>query len=170
MNTPIKVLSNPAIFAGSWKGQGKVLKRTGEVVATYLETAIFEVVRQTPDFVLYRLHQDTRNAESQKPMHTETGFCKIMIETGKATSTLVHPFLSGFVSELSEGQCSDQVLTLVAKDFQRATIADSVAGEPVTGFKRKYTRNGDKLVYDQYLSSGGRDLYHHLHCELELQK
>jgi hypothetical protein len=171
MSASVRALSiNPSLLAGTWKGQGKVLKKSGEVAAIYLETAVFEIVRQTPDFVVYRMHQDTRNNDSQKPMHTETGFCKILMATGAATSTLSHPFPSGFVGELSEGTLVDSTLTLTAKDFQRAVPPDESLGKHVTGFKREYTRQGDTLVYDQYLSSGGCDLYHHLHCELDLQK
>lgn len=163
-----------SLFAGKWKGNGKVLKSTGEVAATYKETAVFEITRKTPTFVLYRVHQDTQHAETCKPMHTETGFCRIMEETGQATMSVVHPFPKGMISELSEGQFDSSCgkLTLVAKEFMRAVKSDSLDEEKqVTGFKREYTRDGDKLVYDQFLSSsGGGGLYHHLHCEMELEK
>ena len=168
MSIPAKAF-NTSIFAGKWKGKGNVLKKTGEVAATYLETANFEITRRTPDFVVYRMHQDTKNAETSKPMHTETGFCKILGDTGAATSTLAHPFPSGFIGELSEGHLSGDILVLTAKDFQRA-VQPQNTDKQVTGFKREYTRKGDKLIYDQYLSSGGSDMYHHLHCEMDLQE
>jgi hypothetical protein len=158
-----------SIFAGTWKGQGHVLKRSGEVAASYVEAATFEITRKTPAFVVYRVHQDTKNMETSKPMHTETGFLKIMEDHGDATMTCAHPFPSGFVSELSEGGLSGETLTLEAKDFQRAVKMETM-DKQVTGYRRVYTRQGDKLVYDQYLGSGGKDLYHHLHCEMELQK
>ena len=116
------------------------------------------------------MHQDTKNAETSKPMHTETGFCKILTTNGVATMTQAHPFPSGFISELAEGKLEGNTLALTAKDFQRAVQPEST-DKQVTGFKREYTiATGDKLVYDQYLSSGGGPLYHHLHCELDLQK
>lgn len=175
-----------SLFAGKWKGNGKVLKRTGEVAASYKETTVFEITRKTPAFIVYRVHQDTQHAATSKPMHTETGFCKIMEETGKATMSVVHPFPKGMISELSEGQLdlSSGKLTLMAKEFMRAvktpaSESDDDNNKHVTAFKREYKRDGDKLVYDQYLSSstspsgGGDDagpsqVYHHLHCELEL--
>lgn len=159
-----------SLFAGKWKGSGKVLKSTGEVAAAYKETAVFEITRKTPAFVVYRVHQDTQHAESSKPMHTETGFCRIMEETGQATMSVVHPFPKGMVSELCEGQLdlSDGKLTLVAREFMRAVKSDSL-DKQVTGYKREYKRDGDKLVYDQYLASGGGEMYHHLHCEMELE-
>jgi hypothetical protein len=168
MSTAVKAL-NTSLFAGTWKGKGRVLKRSGEEAATYLETATFEITRKTPAFVVYRMHQDTKNAETSKPMHTETGFCKILEETGAATCSLAHPFPSGFISELTEGSMSGNTLTLTARDFQRA-VKPETTDKQVTGFKREYKREGDKLIYDQYLSSGGCDLYHHLHCEMDLQK
>jgi hypothetical protein len=168
MSATTKTLST-SIFSGTWKGQGHVLKRTGEVAASYVEAATFEITRKTPAFVVYRVHQDTKNMETSKPMHTETGFLKIMEDCGDATMTCAHPFPSGFVSELSEGGLSGETLTLEAKDFQRAVKMETL-DKQVTGYKRVYTRQGDNLVYDQYLGSGGKDLYHHLHCEMELQK
>lgn len=167
MSTTTKALST-SVFSGTWRGKGSVLKKTGEVAAVYLETATFEITRKTPAFVVYRMHQDTKNADSSKPMHTETGFLKILEDTGVATSTLAHPFPSGFIGELSEGQLTGNTLTLTAKDFQRA-VQPETTDKQVTGFKREYKREGNKLIYDQYLSSGGSDMYHHLHCEMDLQ-
>lgn len=165
MSAPVGAFKT-SIFAGTWKGKGNVMKKTGHVATSYLETTIFEITRRTPNFVVYRMHQDTKNAETNKPMHTETGFCKILESTGAATLTLSHPFPSGFVGEMSEGQLSENQLTLVAKDFQRAVKPETM-DKQVTGFKRVYTREGDKLIYDQYLSSGGGELYLHLHCVLD---
>jgi hypothetical protein len=168
MSSPSAKALNLSIFAGKWKGKGSVFKKTGGVATTYLETATFEIARKTPDFVVYRMHQDTKNAETSKPMHTETGFCKILSETGAATMTQAHPFPSGFIGELAEGQLrEDGTLTLVAKDFQRAVKTTDKMDKQVTGFKREYKRSGDKLIYDQYLSSDGSELFHHLHCEMD---
>ena len=169
MTTPVKAAFNTSIFAGTWKGQGKVLKRSGEIATTYLETAIFEITRKTPAFVVYRMHQDTKNEQTSKPVHTETGFCKIVEGTGEATLTMAHPFPSGNIGELSVGSLSETTLTLTAKDFQRA-VEPATMEKQVTGFKRVYSREGDKLVYEQYLASGGNEMYQHLHCEMELQK
>ena len=148
------------------------MKKVGGVVAAqYQETAIFDIVRQTPAFVVYRMHQETKHSETLQPMHTETGFCKIARETGDATLELVHPFPSGMIGELAKGILNgDGTLSLEAKGFQRAVEADPMDDKRLSGFKRVYSRKGDTLIYDQYLSSGGSDLFHHLHCELELQK
>ena len=109
-------------------------------------------------------------------MHTETGFCKVMLGSGECTMQQAHPFPSGFISELSEGKLSEggNVMTLVAKDFQRAKKEDNnekdgSGSKKLTGFKRVYEVDAakGKLKYDQYLSSGGCDLFHHLHCEME---
>jgi hypothetical protein len=169
-NDTLKNMSMPLqMFAGTWKGRGQVLKRTGEVAATYTEVAVWELTRQTPAFVVYKLYQDTRHADTSKPMHTETGFLKIMKESGQATLNLAHPFPSGFVNEMSYGKLDGNMLTLEANDFQRAAPTNSDSKQ-VTGFKREYTLMGEKLVYDQYLASGGGELYHHLKCELTLEK
>ena len=170
--TQITMSASLKIFAGTWKGRGQVLKRTGEVAATYTETAVWEITRATPTFVVYRLHQDTQNAETAKPMHTETGFLKILQENGEATMNLCHPFPSGFVNEMSYGKLNGNLLTVEANDFQRvgSSNSDRSDAKQVTGFKREYKVVDDKLLYDQYLASGGGELYHHLHCEMELQK
>jgi len=171
MSSPVKVL-----LQGTWKGRGHVLKATGEVVTQYLETATFEPTRKTPTFVVCRVHQDTKNVATGKPMHTETGFLKIMIDdsgdgNSDATMGLTHPFPSGMVQEISTGtwNAADRKLTLTAQKFSRLDSPDNNA-KSVTGFKRVYTIvQGDdtKLHYDQYMAAGGGEMYHHLHCEME---
>ena len=165
------------LLKGTWKGRGQVLKATGEVVAHYLETATFEPTRKTPSFVVYRVHQDTQNATTGKPMHTETGFLKIMTMNdggdgnGAATMGLTHPFPSGMVQEMSTGTWNavDRQLTLTAQKLSRLdNTDDSNNSKPVTGFKRVYTLvQDDKVIYDQFMGAGGGEMYHHLHCEME---
>ena len=111
-------------FAGTWKGEGSVFNSLGEEVAKYTEQAVFEPVRKTDTFVVYRHCQDTHRGSSSssssssggsssgtasasagtppKPMHTETGFWKLSCD-GKAVSSFAHPFPSGFIYEMSEG-------------------------------------------------------------------
>jgi len=159
------------LFAGTWKGRGQVMKRTGEVVATYQEIFLVQVTRQTPQFTIYRLHQDTQHAVSGKPMHAETGFLKIMSDSLSATLNMSHPFPSGAINEMAYGQMVDQTLTLESNDFQRAksTAAPDANKKQVTAFKREYKIVDDKLHYDQYLATDNSngELYHHLHCEME---
>ena len=174
MSSPTK-----ALLQGTWKGRGHVLKATGEIVTQYLETAIFETTRKTPAFVVYRVHQDTKNANSGKPMHTETGFLKIIIKDGDenevaaATMGLTHPFPSGMVQEMSTGtwNAAERQLTLTAQTLARLdNVSDDNSGsKPVTGFKRVYTvvEPDKKLHYDQFMAAGGGEMYHHLHCEME---
>jgi len=181
---------NPEAFAGTWKGKGTIFPAPTSpnhlTTVPYDETAVFEVVRKTPDFVVYRVHQDTKHGvEKDKPMHTETGFLKIMADSGDSTMQVVHPFPKGFVSELTEGRLvveeeeggsSIPKLKLKAKEFQRAKSDSSDDGsKSVTGLERHYKVLDDgggkvRLVYEQYLSSGGRDPFHHLHCEMTKQE
>ena len=165
MTTPTKAAWS--LWQGTWQGRGTVLKRSGEVAASYLETATWEATRQTPDFVVYNVHQNTRHEVSSKPMHTETGFLKIVKDTGAAVLGLTHPFPSGMVNEISKGELQDQVLTLSSQDFQRA-VASGDDAKQVTAFKRIYKLvDESKLHYDQYLKVGDGEMYHHLHCEME---
>eukprot|EP00977_Amphora_coffeiformis_P018200 scaffold6301_cov165-Amphora_coffeaeformis.AAC.3 len=172
MSTPAK-----ALLSGTWKGRGHVLKATGEVVTHYLETATFEPTRKTPTFVVYRVHQDTQNADTGKPMHTETGFLKMMMNDGNndaaATMGVTHPFPSGMVQEISTGiwNATERQLTLTAQKLSRldtAGVDNNSNSKPVTGFKRVYTVvKDDALHYDQFMAAGGGEMYHHLHCEME---
>jgi THAP4-like, heme-binding beta-barrel domain len=160
-------------FAGTWTGEGHVLNAAGETVATYTEQAEFKPVRKTEGFVVYRHTQETQHAVKQVPMHTETGFLKLSTD-GTVVGSFAHPFPSGFVDEMSEGSFqvdddkSAKILTLTAKDFQRAVQNPNNGKKQVQGFRRVYTlEEGDsKLSYKQYLSTseGGKDLYHHLTC------
>lgn len=179
-------MNSALLLQGTWKGRGRVLKATGEVVAQYLETATIQLVRQTPAFVVFTLHQDTQHAEiTGKPMHTETGFLKIANSNNDddtaavATLGLTHPFPSGMVQELSTGTLREHTntdssstraqLTLTTQKFTRLdSQQDSVDKKQVTGFKRVYrVIDTDKLQYDQYMAVGEGEMYHHLHCEME---
>uniref|UniRef100_A0A7S3LHB0 THAP4-like heme-binding domain-containing protein n=1 Tax=Amphora coffeiformis TaxID=265554 RepID=A0A7S3LHB0_9STRA len=164
-------------LAGIWKGEGSVLKSTGEQAATYQEQAEFKPVRKTDDFVVYRHTQETQHAVKNMPMHTETGFLKVLTD-GTAVASFAHPFPSGFIDEMSQGALErtkdgTMKLTLKAKDFQRAVPNPQTGKKQVQGFQRVYTLDGDgKLSYKQYLSTdkGGDNLYHHLTCTFTKQK
>lgn len=183
MSTPGIFLDNLSSLAGTWQGQGQVLNASGETVATYMEQATFEILRQTNTAVVYRHLQKTRHATANKPMHAETGFLKLDSTADKtATASFAHPFPSGFVQEMSHGTwkynnnddanaSSCLQITLDAQDFQRAaTSAATSDKKQVQGFRRVYTLMGDgTLSYKQYLSTtaGGDNLYHHLTCSMK---
>ena len=172
-NNPDTVFSIDQLLclSGTWKGEGKVLKSTGEEAATYTEQAEFKPVRKTDAFVVYRHTQETQHAMKNVPMHTETGFLKLLTD-GTAVASFAHPFPSGFIDEMSEGSLErtgegTTKLTLKAKDFQRAVPKPQAGKKQVHGFQRIYTLDSDgKLSYKQYLSTnkGGDNLYHHLTC------
>ena len=174
-NNAVFSIDDLLCLAGTYQGEGHVLKSTGETAATYTEVAEFKPVRKTDDFVVYRHVQETKHAVKNVPMHTETGFLKLLRD-GTAVASYAHPFPSGFIDEISTGSLvkggDTKTLTLTAKDFQRAADLDNspppqTGKKQVQGFQRVYTLDSDgKLSYKQYLSTdkGGDNLYHHLTC------
>jgi hypothetical protein len=137
-------------LVGTWKGEGTVDRRPISAAPVYSEVLEIRVVRQTPEFVVLHWFQDTKNTSTGKPMHTETGFLKVLNreEPGAARSSgmesstnlsfkveagFTHPFPPGLATELSKGTLlssttSDDnqtsvLLSLESHDFCRANAS-----------------------------------------------
>lgn len=161
-----------SVFGGKFVGNGTAYHHGNAV--QYVEECSFTVVRKNPNMVVYRVQQDTRHAEQDKPMHLEMGVLKILYSDNdvlEAEAGLVHPFASGTVNELAKGtlDTTTGTLTLESTGFQR--VNESSSDKHVTALKRVYRRQGNRhLTCDQFLGVNGGELTHHLHCELELQE
>jgi hypothetical protein len=165
------------LLTGHWKGRGEVIRK-GKKNFPYLEETEFKVIAKGPDAVVYRMQQYSEHGKSGVPMHTENGFIKLLNveETEgaglKVEAGFTHPFPNSTINEITFGTLTDkQELILEApnvESFHRAIPA--IDNDQLTGYKRIYRRDGDTLTYDQYLSFGDSEFYHHLHADLELLK
>lgn len=150
-------------FEGTWKGKGRVVQsEDGSILAEYLEEFTCQLVRKAPAIVVYQIFQNTKHAEQLTPMHTESGFIKLMLTDGSNISVeagFSHPFPKGLVTELAKGTFDNGVLKLSSADFCRASESE----KPVTKYAREYTLvANDSLHYVQYLHDKP-----HLRCEMK---
>ena len=103
-------------------------------------------------------------------MHAENGFLKVFKDS-KAQASYSHPF---GMNEFEFGVFQDGQLTLVAdqeRHFQRPDVVtdDTAKAKQVSYLKRVYKLNGDSLVYDVWMGTGGGEPRHHLHCDMQRQ-
>lgn len=161
-----------SVLSGKFKGTGTVFHHGTKI--PYHEECSFKIMRKNPTLVVYRLQQDTKHADTEKPMHLEMGVLKVFNQeegedSFKAEAGFTHPFPKGTVNEMTKGtlDTATGTLTLDSMGFQRS---NENGDNHVTGLRRVYHRDGNCLVYDQYLGVNEGDLVHHLHCELELQQ
>lgn len=168
------------LLSGRWKGTGEVLRGNGSKPSVpYVEEAEFSIIKDAPDAVIYRTVSSTHHAEQEFPMHNENGFIKVLRgqendDEWHIEAAFTHPFANSMVNEMSFGKVDKKEKALIleapdAEHFQRA-IPVPEGGQGITGYKRVYRRDGDKLLYDHYLSFGGNELYHHLTAKLEHQE
>jgi len=156
-----------SVLSGKFKGSGTAFLHGKEI--PYTEECSLAIVRKNPKMVVYRVQQDTRHAQQEKPMHLEVGVLKIFNSNDstllQAEAGIVHPFPKGTVNELAKGtlDTDTNTLTLESTGFQRANESDD---KQVTALRRVYHRVGNTLTYDQYLGVNNGQLTHHLHCEL----
>ena len=169
----MKAFPSKKIFmAGSWKGLGQV---TGKPVQ-YKEMFELKVIKEEPAIVV-NWQQFTKHAETDKGLHAENGFLKILPmqapgTTGdqfKAELMLSHPFS---VNEYYQDCIFDfdtDTLTAQALDascFQRGPTAK---GKAITGVKRVYKLAQEgQLEYEMHLGVDGGELNHHLSATLKL--
>lgn len=160
-----------SVLAGKFRGTGIFYNHGTKT--PYDEECSFTVMRKNPKMVVYRLQQDTKHAnKDHHPMHLEIGVLKVFnSEAGcsfTAEAGFTHPFPKGTANEMTKGtlDTATGTLTLDSIGFQRS---NKEGDKVVTGLRRVYHRDGNSLIYDQYLGVNEGDLVHHLHCELELQ-
>lgn len=161
-----------SVLQGKFRGNGTAFLHGKQI--PYKEELSFTICRKNPKMVVYRVQQDTRHQESEKPMHLEVGVLKIIYDENdknvcKAEAGITHPFPKGTVNELAKGtfDTTTDTLTLESTGFQRINENEDTH---VTALRRIYRLEATSLMYDQFLGVNHEEPAHHLHCELELQE
>ncbi|CAK9051357.1 unnamed protein product [Durusdinium trenchii] len=155
--SPALAMARVPFIVGTWKGKGKVLPRGVE----YLESSTFLLLKTEPATVI-NWQQFTKNAETQKPMHAENGFLKIlpMPEEGdvkKAELMLSHPFSVNEYYKTAHFDFAQNIFECLADTEDCFQRGPSAGGKSASGSRRVYKLEDDRLIYDMYLRTDGSD-------------
>ena len=143
-----------AWLIGTWEGRGKGIYPTIE------DFEYLERIELTHDGrPLMRYLQATSSPATGMPMHSETGFWKILRD-GRIEIVIAHTF--GIV-EVQEGTFNEGGIDVTS----RALSSTSTAKE-VTKISRSFKRDGDTLRYEVSMAAVGQD--HQAHLTAELRK
>jgi hypothetical protein len=142
---------------GTWRGRGKGSWPTSDDFS-YEEEMVFEPGHGGDDFEFLAYRERAWNAETGETIHAERGFWRFH-EDGGVDVTLAHPI---GVTEIAEGHVDAAgTITLVSE-----RIGVGGKGLPVTGLRRVYRRDGDRLRYEIDLASEEVGMTRHLDGEL----
>jgi len=148
-----------AFLLGSWRGGGKGEYPTIEPFE-YREEMVFEDVGDT--FVLYR--QASWDAGDGSPSHFERGFLRPGGGAGSVELTLAHPL---GLTEIAHGTIDGTSIHAWTADD--GGIHRTRTGSPVTGIRRRYVVDGDRLTYELHMSTDDTPMALHLTGELRRQ-
>ncbi|MGF1595614.1 MAG: FABP family protein [Acidimicrobiales bacterium] len=162
MNPDIHPSVEPlAALIGVWRGRGAGRYPTIEPFE-YVEEVTFGHVGKP--FLAYA--QKTRHAETDLPLHAETGYWRpVTDDAGGVTGlevVLSHP--TGIV-EIYAGTVDGAVDGTVI-EMQTRSIGLTPTAKSVTDVRRRFELDGDTLRYDVAMAAVGQPLTHHLSAEL----
>lgn len=153
MNSPVHAKLEPiSSLLGTWRGSGRGVYPTIENFA-YEEEAIFGHTGRP--FLVYS--QRTWHPDTQRPMHSETGFVRIL-EDGSVEIVISHAF---GVAELGEG-------TVIEAGFETTStsLTSTATAKKVDAVTRRYELNDGALRYSIGMAFGGHPLQGHLEATL----
>ena len=142
---------------GTWRGAGVGSYPTIETFR-YVEEVTFGHVGKP--FLAYG--QKTRNAETDLPLHAETGYWR-HVGDGRLEVVLSHPtgLLESLAGTFTPG-AGGGVLELRCD-----RVVGTATAVRVDATWRRFEIDGDHLTYDLSMAAVGQPMTHHLHAELE---
>ena len=143
-------------LVGRWTGSGEgTWPSSGPFV--YAEEMIFQDGGGGADFAFLSFAEHAWDPDSGTTLHRERGF---WAADGTSVSVvLAHPI---GVSEVAEGTIEGRDIDLTATRIERTS-----KGLEVTGYRRRYTAEGDALIYEQFLATvPGQEPARHIWAEL----
>lgn len=141
-----------AFLLGTWCGRGRGRYPTIPDF-TYAEEAVFSHTGRP--FLVYS--QRTWNPETKQPMHSESGFIRVLKE-GTVEAVISHAF---GVAELAEGAVSGSVLTTTS-----TSLTSTASAKIVEGVTRRFERGDRELRYEIGMAFGGHPMQGHLEAML----
>jgi len=146
-------------LVGRWAGRGEgTWPSSGPF--TYSEEMTFEDGGGGPDFSFLTFAEHAWDPNSGRTFHRERGFWTA--DGASVSVVLAHPI---GVTEIAEGTIDGRGIELAAMRIERASN-----GLEVTGYRRRYTVDGDVLIYEQSLATDpGHEPVRHVWAELSRQ-
>jgi hypothetical protein len=140
-----------AFLLGVWRGQGKGEYPTIEPFR-FGEEMRFEHVGEP--YLVYA--QRSSLLDDGSPLHLERGF--VRVRGDQIELTLAHPL---GLTEIAEGP-----LDGTAFDVRTGTVGRTTTGSAVTGVRRRYRAEGDRLTYELDMEMLAVPMTQHLEAEL----
>jgi hypothetical protein len=147
-------------LVGTWDGEGSGRYPTIDPFA-YLET--IELWHNGKPFLGYQ--QRTRHPESGAPMHTESGYWRVVpapvdLPAGAIgiEGVIAHP--TGLAEILTGAATGGRV------DVATTTVARTPGAKEVTAVERRIEVDGDVLTYEVHMAAVGQPLQFHLAATL----
>lgn len=150
----------PAVLSrlvGRWTGRGEGTWPSFGLF-TYSEEMTFEDGGGGADFSFLAFAEHAWDPDSGRTFHRERGFWTA--DGASVSVVLAHPV---GVTEIAEGTIDGGGIELAAARIERASH-----GLEVTAYRRRYTVDGDALIYEQFLATDpGQDPVRHAWAELK---
>jgi len=172
MSTPaaVPVTTNAVEWLqGVWEGEGKVFKSDGSVAKEYTEVLS---IQPTAKAGVFGWTSRTTNKHEGNPMHTETGFMRLVDAAGGSSLAAVpvdlslsHPF---GLSEVEVGKVtSEGVLSLSTTGVEGIVRSPLASGKRTTSLRREFIRaEGGDLSYRVWMGTTEKEPYLHLEARL----
>ena len=145
-----------APLLGTWRGSGVGSYPTIDDF-TYTEEVTFGHVGKP--FLAYG--QKTRHAETDLPLHAETGYWRLI---GGTTIEVVLAHPTGILECLGGTLDNEGPLVL---DLRTSSLAATPTAKEVTEVHRRFELTGHELRYDIAMAAVGQPLTHHLSATLQ---
>ncbi len=143
-----------AWLIGAWEGRGK---GTYPAIDDFEYLERIELTHDGRPFMRYL--QTTSSPSTGMPMHSETGFWKILRD-GRIEIVIAHTF--GIV-EVQEGNFTESGIEVTSR-----ALASTSSAKEVTSISRSFKRDGDALRYEVSMAAVGQD--HQAHLTATLRK
>ncbi len=142
---------------GRWSGHGEgTWPSSGPF--SYAEEMIFEDGGGGADFAFLSFAEHAWDPDSGTTLHRERGFWTA--DGSSVSVVLAHPI---GVTEVAEGTIDGSDIQLTATRIERTSN-----GLEVTGYRRRYTFDGNGLIYEQFLATvPGQDPVRHVWATLK---
>jgi len=150
------VLGRLAALVGTWQGVGEGAYPTIAPFA-YHETVTFTASGRP----VLAYAQRTRRADTDQPLHSETGWLRALPDGG-AELVVAQP--TGLV-EAAALVVREQGSTIVL-DGPRTALGRTPGARPVVDVRRRFVLAGDELRYDLWMTWAGHEDAHHLRAVL----
>ncbi len=141
-------------FVGTWRGSGDGVYPTIDPFAYREEVQFWQVGKP---FLGYQ--QRTRDAGTDLPLHTESGFWRI-VGPGRVEGVIAHP--TG-LSEVLTGTIDAGTIHVTTD-----TVSLTPTAKEVTRVERRMTVSGDELTYEVHMAAVGQP--HQLHLTATLRR